>query len=58
MIAYEIGNEALYTVEGSDQACGTALDWVGATFGLWSDVRTTSGEKIVMHVVVYVWSDE
>jgi glycerol kinase len=42
LVAFEIGAEATYMVEGSEPACGTGLDWVGKAFGLWDDVATTS----------------
>jgi glycerol kinase len=44
LIAYEIGDdsEVTFMVEGSEPACGTGLDWVGKTFGLWDDISTTS----------------
>ncbi len=42
LVAFEIGPETTYMVEGSEPACGTGLDWVGKAFGLWDDVRTTS----------------
>ena len=29
LVAFEIGAEAVYMVEGSEPACGTGLDWVG-----------------------------
>jgi glycerol kinase len=42
LVAFEIGPETTYVVEGSEPACGTGLDWVGRAFGLWEDVTTTS----------------
>ncbi len=42
LVAFEIGTEATYVVEGSEPACGTGLDWVGSAFGLWEDIAATS----------------
>lgn len=42
LVAFDIGNESVYMVEGSEPACGTGLDWAGSAFGLWDDIATTS----------------
>lgn len=41
IIAFQVAEETLHTVEAQEQACGTALDWVGQTFGLWDDICKT-----------------
>ena len=42
MVSYEIGDEAFYFCEGQEPACGTGLDWVGSSFGLWDDISKTA----------------
>jgi hypothetical protein len=50
LIAFEVGAEATYVVEGSEPACGTGLDWVRMKRQK-KEISLTCEERLVVHLV-------